>query len=595
MLIATVAVVALAQLWALQATWHPAPHSGGDNAGYVALAHALQSGQGYTELWDPAAPPHTKYPPVFPALLALAMAFGASTWAGLKVVPLLLGVVAVAATYLWARVRRGPVWGAAVALLTGWSAAFVHHAHYLLSDVPFLAFTLLTLWALEEGRSGVGSEGEAGGGDGPSRRQSRSADAAGVAGGASAAGAEGVAGGAAVAGVVGGVAIALAAAGLAYFTRSAGAPLIVAVLATLVLRRRWVATGVGAVALGVPTALWLLRARGAVGEGAYTREFWMVDPYQPQLGEIGVWGLVPRALDNAGGYLTAHLPAALAGSGRGLAILGLVVGVLALVGWARAARTRLGPAEIFAPLYAALILVWPVVWSGDRFVLPLVPLVVLYAGEALAWLVGRVRPRSVAPVLAMAAGLLLVAEGAAVLRAADESAACRGAVRAGGPWACSGLGMVQFTEAARWVGANLESDAVALTRKPRIWYAMSGRATRTYPFVPYPDSVLAVAGRAGASYVLLDLVGSQAQLLASAIGARPSAFCSVAGFGGRDGGPRTELLGIVPTGAQDAADPSSEEVQIQPCPAALRGRGAETGPYSSASAIPILAGPPSSP
>ncbi len=562
--------VALAVAWALRATWHPAPHPGGDNAGYVALAHALGSGQGYTELWDPARPPHTKYPPVFAASLAVARSLGATTWGGLKTVPVLFGVLALAATFLWAHRRRGLLWGALAALLTGLSATFLYHSHYLLSDVPFLAFTMATLWLVGERR---GDPWGCDWGPGPATPPAdEDPDAPGLSR-------------AAVAG-------ALVCAGLAYFTRSAGLPLVVALLGLLVVRKHLAAAVVGAVALAVPAGVWLLRARNTVADGAYVREFWMVDPYRPDLGEIGLGGLVPRAFENAVGYLTTHLPLALTGNGDAIALPGLVVGVLAVVGWAVAARSRVGAAELFVPLYVAVILVWPVVWSGDRFALPLVPLAVVYGGEALAWGVSRLRRDVAVPALVVGVAVLGLTQMAGVARAADESAACRGAARAGGPWACSGVGMVQFTEAARWAGANLPDDAVVLTRKPRIWYAMSGRATRTYPFVPYPDSVLAVARRAGASYVLLDLVGAQAQLLANAVAARPGAFCSVASFGGADGGPRTELLGILPEEGAEAPAPG-EEVRIVSCPDALRGRGVGVAPYSSSSTIPILMSSPS--
>lgn len=577
--------VALVCAWALRATWHPAPHPGGDNAGYVALAHALGTGQGYTELWDPARPPHTKYPPVFAATLAVARSLGASTWGGLKAVPLLFGVLGLAATFLWAHRRRGLLWGAAAALLTGLSATFLYHSHYLLSDVPFLAFTMATLWLVGERR------GDPWGCDwGPRPDPPPTDDAPAVSPGDAPADAPGAPEASRLSRAA--VAGALVCAGLAYFTRSAGLPLVVALLGLLVVRRQLVAAAVGAVALAVPAGLWLLRGRDTVADGAYVREFWMVDPYRPELGEIGLGGLLPRAVENAAGYLTTHLPTALTGSADAVALPGLVVGVLALVGWGVAVRSRVGAAELFAPLYVAVILVWPVVWSGDRFALPLVPLAVVYGGEALAWGVARLRSDVVVPALVVGVAVLSLTQTAGVARAADESAACRGAARAGGPWACSGVGMVQFTEAARWAGANLPEDAVVLTRKPRIWYAMSGRATRTYPFVPYPDSVLAVARRAGASYVLLDLVGAQAQLLANAVAARPGAFCSVASFGGADGGPRTELLGILPNGGPEAPAPG-EEVRIGSCPDAMRGRGVGVAPYSSSSTIPILMSSPS--
>ena len=566
----------LVQGWALRVTWHSAPHPGGDNAGYVALAHSLVTGQGYTELWDPAAPAHTKYPPVFPLLLAGAMTLGATTWAGLKTVPVLFALLAVAAAFMWGRARRGVLWGGAIALLTGWSATLLYHAHYLLSDVPFLAFTLGALWLLEERRDEPpgAAERPAEGESATSAASTPTRDPALDPGVATLA-----------------LAGAIAFAGLAYFTRSAGLPLVAAVFAVLALRRRFRALGAGAVALGIPAVLWLLRGRNVVTDGAYLREFWMVDPYQPQLGEIGVGGLIPRVLENLSGYLWGHFPAALtgagAGAGRGALTVGVVVALLALVGWGMAARRRVGAAEIFTVLYAGVILVWPVVWSGDRFALPLVPLALMYAGEALAWGVARLKETAVLPALAAGAAVVLLSQGTAVATEVESSSACRAALRAGGPWACSGLGMVQFTEAGRWVGANLDSEAVALTRKPRIWYTMSGRATRTYPFVPYADSVLAVAERAGASYVVLDLVGAQAQLLANAIGERPGAFCSVAGFGGQNGDPRTELLGIL-TASQTLDGADLDEVRIVACPDAMRGRGVSLEPYTSSSSIPIL-------
>ncbi|NCG33850.1 MAG: hypothetical protein GWP44_13350, partial [Proteobacteria bacterium] len=53
------------------AAFNPAPHTGGDNAAYVSLAYSLVVDGSYTEAFDPAGLPHTKYPPVFPGLLAV--------------------------------------------------------------------------------------------------------------------------------------------------------------------------------------------------------------------------------------------------------------------------------------------------------------------------------------------------------------------------------------------------------------------------------------------------------------------------------------------------------------------------------------------
>lgn len=567
---ALLAATLVVQLLVLRAVWNPSPHPGGDNAGYVALAHALATGQGYTESWDPAASPHTKYPPGWPAALAVAQRAGADTWVALKRVAGLLALAAVAATWLYVARRRDAWWATGVALSTGASYAVVYHAPLLLSDVPFLAFVVLAMWAGEralEERAPPAPE------EGVSTRPPST-------------------------GLPWAVAAAILAA-LALLTRTAGLPVAAALVGALAWGRRFREAAVAALLTGVPAGWWILRGRGVVQEGAYAREFWLVDPYRPELGEIGLGGLAGRAATNLQGYLLEWLPRTFAGPEVGVAgLLVLALAVAAVAGWVLAVRRRVGPAELFAPLYAGVILVWPPVWSGDRFALPLVPFIVVWAGEAILALSRRflpdgVRARAGALPVALAGVLLAVPVADGVVLASGEAAACRGAARVGGPWACAGLGMVQFTEAARWAGANLPGDAVVLTRKPRIWYIMSGIPTRTYPFSAESDSLLAAADRTGARYVLLDLVSGQAELVARAIGGRPGAFCSVAGFGGRDGGPRTELLGILPPASRGAAPgEGGATVSIGACPPAMEGRrGEPLDPYSASSPIPLLAPP----
>lgn len=558
--------VLVATFGLLRWTANPAPHSGGDNAAYVALGHALATGQGYVESWDPSLAPHTKYPPVWPSALAAAQRLGADSWQALKGVTTLFALLAAAATWLFAVARVGPWAATGAALATVTSFSFLDHSAWLLSDVPFVALLMLALWA---GDRALRDEAPA----------------------------------------LGWVMAAGVLAALVVLTRSAGLPVVAALIASLALARRapvrrFSAALVAGVLSGVPLLMWFFRGRGVAQEGAYGREFWLLDPYRPELGEIGLAALPARALDNLGRYLTDWLPATIGGPDAG--VFGLVVwGVLiaALPGWWRALRTRVRPAELFAPLYVGLVLVWPSVWGGDRFALPLIPLLLVWALDRLQ-AATRERPvlqRRLAA--AVVAGLLLLPLSAGARTASASARACRVAVEAAGPWACAGRGMLEFTEAARWAGARLPEGSVTLTRKPRIWHAMSGQATRTYPFTTDGDTLLAVADRVGARYVVLDLLSAQAQGLAEAIGARLEAYCSVAGFGGADGGPRTELLGILPPAARQAAAESGMAGRIARCPDAyLRQDAAAAGststapptasgalpPYRAGSPIPLL-------
>jgi 4-amino-4-deoxy-L-arabinose transferase-like glycosyltransferase len=145
-------VLLVTQCILLAGVFTQAPHTGGDNAGYVALAYSLAERGTYQELWDPAEPPHTKYPPVFAALLAGAILLGAKGWTSLKMVPLVSTLLAGLFCFFWVRERKGVGLALGVGLLFVLSDAVVDYSRWILSDPTFLALTLGGIWCLEKAR-----------------------------------------------------------------------------------------------------------------------------------------------------------------------------------------------------------------------------------------------------------------------------------------------------------------------------------------------------------------------------------------------------------------------------------------------------------
>ena len=525
----------------------PAPHNGGDNAAYVTLAYSLLADGSYTDLYDPAAMPHTKYPPVFPGLLALLVLLGARTWTALKIVAALSAVAGVGFTFLWSERRWGTATGFVVALGVALSSGVVYYSHWVLSDTLFLALTVAALWLFER------SEEES---SGP---------------------------GWLVAGVI--------VAGLAYFTRSAGLPLLVAVFAWLALARRWKALAGTAMGLGLPVLTWWWRGRGA-GVAEYGAEFWLVDPYQPELGRVGFAGLAGRVVTNFGGYLTLHLPGGIVGGGGGgfVALVGIGLTALALVGWFRSARARMGVAELFLPAYAGLILLWPEVWSGDRFALPLIPLFLGFGAAALQHFSGRLGGQAARAVLVLAALIIVVPSGRSWTRSVGEAMSCTAATRVGGAWACYGPAVTRFADAAGWAGEALPEGSAVMTRKPRIFYVLSGVPSRTFPFVSETGEQFRIADEVGARYLLFDEWFSQSgRFLGAALTQQPGAFCTVRGFG-QTQGVGTHLFGLLPAERRGVPDgDGGNEVRVAGCPEGYVLPGAPAD-YSSSSStrIPLL-------
>src|SRR5690606_3625125 len=127
----------------------------------------------------------------------------------------------------------------------------------------------------------------------------------------------------------------------------------------------------------------------------YVQQFLMANPYDPELGRIGPGEFLDRILENDRRYIGLHLPVLLLGlEGRLLLPLSGGILVLAALGWGARLR-RPGVPELFLPLYAGLLLSWPHVWSGERFLLPALPLILAYAAIGLTPACRRLAPRLV--------------------------------------------------------------------------------------------------------------------------------------------------------------------------------------------------------
>ncbi|MHC5012612.1 MAG: hypothetical protein ACYTG6_16985, partial [Planctomycetota bacterium] len=337
--------------------YEPTLSAGGDNANYMILGESLRSGAGYRDLYLPGQPLHAKYPPFFPALLAMLGWLG-----GVQIFKLAMLACTSAAVWLTAQIGRGLL-GARTALLAALLLALnpvlLEYSHYVLSEAPFLTLVLLSLWAVERpGRVTFG--------------------------------------------------VAVAAATGAFLTRTAGLTLLLAVpLAAALSRRVGRAAMAGASGLGAMLAWALYQRAAAPDQAGYLQEMLLRNPYDPAAGAVGLSGLFARAAGNAWTYVSTVLPETLmalgaAGAPTVATLIGLALAALVLLGWVRRAQERVGAAEWFVLLYGGLICVWPEVWTDRRLLLPLVPLLLLFAisggrglGERLAsrwgkWATGAV-------------------------------------------------------------------------------------------------------------------------------------------------------------------------------------------------------------
>ena len=495
----------------------PAPHPGGDNAVYLSLARSLLDG-GYRDLYDPATPAHAQFPPGFPLILAAALKLGLGAWVGFKLVIVAFSAAGVALTYLWIRRRRRPDLALGVALLVALSPGVLALSHWELSDVPFWAMTTAALLAWERL---------------PRGRKGRTAAAA-------------------------------ALTACAYLTRSAGLPLLVAAAAWLIWRRRWTQLALYAAIVLPPALAWAARTRALGGYASLIRT---ADVYAPDQGTVTAAGLLERLGENTALYGGRFLPTLLGGGASPvLGVLSVLVAALAVYGWSRQVR-RAGVAELWVPLYVGMLLVWNPEWSGDRLLLPLYAVLLMYAGDALARM-GRMGflPRGgVAP--ALGAAVVAAAAVPGVAEGSRMGTFCTAEYRRGDVLPCLEPRWRDFFELAAAAGGTLPEGSAVLSRKPALFWAASGLPGRTYPLSREPDALFRAARAAGARYVLLDDLDEVATgYLTPILIRRPRAFCILRSLGA----DRATLLGI----HRDAeripdvgGDPGETQTQVgfQPC------------------------------
>ncbi|WP_420634728.1 hypothetical protein [Candidatus Palauibacter sp.] len=433
--------------------FEPTLFSGGDNAGYLILGDALRSGEGYRDLYLPDAPLHARYPPLLPVLLA---GLGWVGGVGLaKVAMLLCTTAAVWATARFGRrwVGTGPALGATAVLAV--NPTLLDHGHYILSEAPF---TLLVVAAL-----------------GLSLRKDRR-----------------------------GTALAMMAAVAAFATRTAGMTVLAALpLAWLLEGRRSHAAWSGLAATGV-LGVWALYQRWAAASQAYLGELLLINPYAPEPGTVSVPGLFTRAAENSWAYVSRVVPETLLGPGGGGGAvgiaLGLVVASAALAGWAIVSRKGLRAPAVFAVLYAGLIAVWPSVWTDRRFLLPLIPVILLLA-LACVWafpLNARLRLKWAAP------AVIVILNMVWTVRTAPARLSCVSSYMEGTP--CDWPEYTSFYAAALWARENTSPDAIIANRKPRLFFWHARRRGDLYPLSTEPEVVIQGLEDMGADYVVVDWI-----------------------------------------------------------------------------------------
>lgn len=474
------------------ALFDPRMFTGGDNAVYYALAEALATGRGYVDLIAPGQPLHAVYPPGYPTFLVPFHWLFSGSIVGMKVASLVAAAVALWA--LWRVADRDPAvppWAAAAAVaLVGLYRVFLDYAHWVLSDMTYLAVTLLAVAAFLKAEHAEDDTQDA------ARDRWTGAWTAGLA-------------------------LALA----SFSVRTAGLTLLLAALLHAGLNRRWRRAGSALGFTAAAVAPWYLwTSLHAPATGSYLEQLLASNRMDPLSPPISFGELVVRSWDNLVHYTATELPR-LFWPGEGVPSL-LLVATLFLGGplliWGAARATRVRGVEVWdlhVVLTIGLLAVWP--WTGDRFFLTIAPFVWLYLLIGMDAAAG-LWARSAVPAAVLAAGLAAFLAIGAATRVPDQWEVTRAHIE-GHQWAGYPSFWVDYFEASAWIGANAP-DAVIVARKPSLAWYWSRRPAFVHPFRVQPRATWELLREKGATHVLYDNLGSAEMFLRPSLDLHPEAI-----------------------------------------------------------------------
>ncbi len=448
--------------------FNPNLDTSGDNALFIVLGMSLAQGKGLSTICTPGEPANTMVPFGYPLLLAPFVALSPDNHLVLKLLSTTLFLLSLPLLLVIIKDREKNLYlPLGVAFLAAINLHLLDFGHMVMTEIPFLFFSLLGIWVLQRA---MGSAGQ-----GLTGKQKTL------------------------------LGISIVALVFAYHIRSIGVVLLLTMLILLVLRRHYrlaLVAGLFIILLVLP---WALRNHAIGQGGGYLDQFVMKNPYDPAQGHISVGGMVARMGENLRTYALFVIPQALfpsispAAGYRGAAGFSTLVGVVAslviLVGFFSRLRKSVGFLELYIFFFLGVCVLWPQMWSGMRFVIPVVPFVIYYflagAQGAAEKLKNWLTPLAGRSLILLALAVMLISSFSGLTRASGR--------RKGYPreWH-------NYFLAAQWSRENTDAESIFVARKPSLFYLKARRAVLNYPYTAMHQEMIDFMDRNDVDYVLVD-------------------------------------------------------------------------------------------
>ena len=442
----------------------------GDNAQFINLGRSLAEGHGLSETIEGEPIPHTKYPFGFPLLLAITHILFPDNLIALKSLVVLLYAISIPLTYLLIRRFAAPPMALGVNALCLASPLLLDYSHQVMSEIPFLLFSLVALLLLHRAQQ--------------SNNLSTLAPAI----------------------------IAIIA---AYYIRSAGIILIGTGIFFFALHKKWKEAGliaIGSIILALP---WQIR-NASLGGTPYIKQPLSINPYRPEEGALTFTALIERILANLDLYGLQIIPYIFLPSFIDTNyFVGLFFSCLILYALI-AGLIKRHLLIVYLTCYLGLYILWPDMWTDTRFLIPAIPILfytILTSLDELLHLLARALKKTATRAGVVIFFLFLLGSN---IFETNNLAKYTGLLP---------LEWANYFIASEWIKNNTEPDVKIACRKPYLMNAIANRKATGYAWKA-PDQVIAEFEQKNIEIVVIDQLGfrSTPEFLIPAVQAHENRF-----------------------------------------------------------------------
>ncbi|AUC14147.1 hypothetical protein BTO06_02825 [Tenacibaculum sp. SZ-18] len=461
---------------------------GGDNASYYILGNSIADGEGYKNIHNKSKSEHFHFPPGYPTIIAATIKTFSNRISVIKITNGLffLGSIYVLFFLIISFTNNNFIaWISSLIVLFNYH--LLQYSTIMMSEIPFTFFSLLSLFLFIK----IDFE----------KYILRNYT----------------------------FLLFLGCLVFSFYIRTIGIALLLSFTFVLIIQKKWKYSLVTVLSFTLLYLPWFLRNKSS--HNSYTSQFFLKNPYQPELGTINFYDILERIIINIHRYITKEIPSALTHTKEVLYvdssniqewIIGVTCIAFILLGLCKLTKHR-NLVIIYIFSFFGILMLWPYVWYGTRFLLPLVPFLIFLFAYGIFHMIKLILKKVNSSKRKLIQNLTMCFLLIAWLSFYGYSSIQKLNKKAKSGYANN---YTNYFEFAKWIKNNSSQNSVTCSRKGALFYLFSRKHVTGYLNTTNREKQIEYLKNKNVDYVVLEQLGysSTSKYLLPAIDRYPQKF-----------------------------------------------------------------------